>query len=93
LTLLDANPANDDAAGFPNGRRPNDDVTDIASRAVGGILADPVAFGTRVGDGVNTDEAFAPRAAFPFVNPANDGRNSRHIDPGETGCVGTCPVN
>ncbi len=93
LTLLDGDASNNDAAGFPNGRRPNDDVTDIASRAVAGILANPVAFGTRVGDGVNTDEAFAARATFPFVNPASDGRNSRHIDPGEAGCTGTCPVD
>lgn len=91
LTLLDGDPGNDDAAGFPNGRRPGDDVTDIAARAVGGILADPVAFGTRIGDGVNTDDV-APRGTFPFVNPAQDGRNSRHVDPGEPGCTGTCPV-
>ncbi len=38
-----------DAAGFPNGRRPNDDVTDIALRVVGG--ANYIA--GRVGDGVN----------------------------------------
>lgn len=95
LTLLDGDPTNDDAAGFPNGRRPNDDVTDVSSRAVAGILANPVAFGTRVGDGVNVDEAFvsSPRATFPFVNPSNDGRNSRHIDPGEAGCTGTCPID
>jgi hypothetical protein len=92
ITLLDGNPANDDAAGFPNGRRPNDDVTDIAARAVGGILKDPVAFGTRIGDGVNTNDV-AARGSFPFVNPAQDGRNSRHVDPGEPGCTGTCPVN
>jgi hypothetical protein len=91
LTLLDGDPANDDAAGFPNGRRPGDDVTDIAARAVGGILADPVAFGTRIGDGVNTDD-LPRRGTFPFVNPAQDGRNSRHVDPGEPGCTGTCPV-
>jgi hypothetical protein len=38
-----------DGAGFPNGRRPNDDVTDIALRVVGGdnYLA------ARAGDGVN----------------------------------------
>ena len=30
-----------DDAGFPNGRRPIDDVVDIAARAVGGILVDP----------------------------------------------------
>ncbi|MDH3442515.1 MAG: DUF4331 domain-containing protein [Deltaproteobacteria bacterium] len=38
-----------DAAGFPNGRRPNDDVTDIATRVVGG----DVFITNRVGDGVN----------------------------------------
>ena len=38
-----------DAAGFPNGRRPNDDVTDIAIRVVGG--ANYIA--ARAGDGVN----------------------------------------
>src|SRR6185503_18717584 len=73
LTLLDGDPANDDAAGFPNGRRPGDDVTDIAARAVGGILADPVAFGTRIGDGVNADDK-PKRGTFPYVNPSQDGR-------------------
>jgi len=38
-----------DAAGFPNGRRPNDDVTDIAIRVVGGTAY----VNARVGDGVN----------------------------------------
>ena len=38
-----------DPAGFPNGRRPNDDVTDIVIRVVGG--ENYVA--NRVGDGVN----------------------------------------
>jgi hypothetical protein len=92
LTLLDGDPTNDDAAGFPNGRRPGDDVTDIAARAVGGILADPVAFGTRIGDGVNMGD-MPTRGTFPFVNPSHDGRNSRHVDPGEPGCTGTCPVD
>jgi hypothetical protein len=92
LTLLDGDPTNDDAAGFPNGRRPGDDVTDISARAVGGILADPVAFGTRIGDGVNADDK-PKRGTFPYVNPSHDGRNSRHVDPGEPGCTGTCPVN
>jgi hypothetical protein len=92
LTLLDSDPANDDPAGFPNGRRPIDDVTDIAARAVGGILANPVAFGTRIGDGVNTNDMVA-RNTFPFVNPSQDGRNSRHVDPGEPGCQDTCPVD
>jgi hypothetical protein len=38
-----------DPAGFPNGRRPNDDVTDIATRVVGGANF----INARVGDGVN----------------------------------------
>jgi hypothetical protein len=92
LTLLDADPSNDDPAGFPNGRRPGDDVTDIAARAVGGILKDPVAFGTRIGDGVNANDV-PVRASVPFVNASQDGRNSRHVDPGEPGCTGICPVD
>src|SRR5207237_920808 len=42
-----------DLAGYPQGRRPIDDVVDISSRAVGGILVDPKKYGTRIGDGVN----------------------------------------
>jgi hypothetical protein len=38
-----------DPAGWPNGRRPNDDVTDIAIRVVGG----PNYISARAGDGVN----------------------------------------
>jgi hypothetical protein len=38
-----------DLAGFPNGRRPNDDVTDIAVRVVGGAAF----IANNVGDGVN----------------------------------------
>jgi hypothetical protein len=49
-----------DPAGFPNGRRPNDDVTDIAIRVVGG--ADYIAI--KAGDGVNFLEG-APGAGLP----------------------------
>ena len=84
-----------DNAGFPNGRRPIDDVVDIASRAVGGILADPVKYGTPIGDGVNLNE-LGYRNIFPFVQPAHSGRNSHHIGPGQKGCTGqpggVCPV-
>ena len=84
-----------DNAGFPNGRRPIDDVVDIASRAVGGILADPVKYGTPIGDGVNLNE-LGYRNTFPFVQPAHNGRNSHHIGPGQQGCTGQpgeiCPV-
>jgi hypothetical protein len=84
-----------DVAGFPNGRRLSDDVVDIASRAVAGILADPVKFGTPIGDGVNTKgNGFS--AIFPYVKPANSGRDSHHVGPGQEGCSGQpggiCPV-
>ncbi len=88
-----------DKAGWPNGRRPNDDVTDIAVRVVGGANY----IGARVGDGVNF-LAGAPGAGlpqgpgnmlgtnargiakeFPFLPTPYDGRNRRHVDCDETG--------
>jgi hypothetical protein len=84
-----------DLAGFPQGRRPIDDVVDIASRAVVGILADPVKFGAPVGDGVNTNEVGYGKT-FPYVTPAHSGRDSHHTGPGQQGCTGQpggiCPV-
>ena len=84
-----------DLAGFPQGRRPIDDVVDIASRAVVGILVDRVKFGAAVGDGVNT-KGTGFRTTFPYVQPANSGRNSHHTGPGQRGCSGqpndVCPV-
>ncbi|MBV9504400.1 MAG: DUF4331 domain-containing protein [Acidobacteriia bacterium] len=85
-----------DTAGFPNGRRLTDDVVDIASRAVAGILVDGKKYGTAIGDGVNVP-ATTPLTAFPFVAPAYSGRNSSHLGPGQTGCAtqpnGACPLN
>jgi hypothetical protein len=85
-----------DTAGFPDGRRLNDDVIDIAARAVAGILADGTKYGTRVGDGVNMPSA-PSMTTFPFVAPAYDGRNSVHEGPGQPGCATSanmlCPVN
>jgi len=84
-----------DLAGFPQGRRPIDDVVDIASRAVAGILVDPVKFGAPIGDSVNTKNG-GFRPGFPYVRPANDGRDSHHTGPGQAGCSGqpngVCPV-
>ena len=84
-----------DLAGFPQGRRPVDDVVDIASRAVAGILADPVKFGAAIGDGVNT-KGDGLLTTFPYVMPALSGRNSHHTGPGQAGCSGQpggiCPV-
>jgi hypothetical protein len=67
-----------DPAGFPNGRRPDDDVTDIVVRVAGG--ANFIA--NFVGDGVGINEqGITPE--FPFLPTPFDGRNRRHRDPGE----------
>jgi hypothetical protein len=81
-----------DKAGWPNGRRPNDDVTDIAIRVVGGKNY----IAARAGDGVNF-LAGAPGTVgvditangiaknFPFLPTPYDGKNRVHVDCGETG--------
>jgi hypothetical protein len=78
-----------DPAGYPNGRRPNDDVTDIVVRVVGGSNY----IAARIGDGVNFLQggpgsnltANGISKIFPFLPTPHDGRNRRHIDCGETG--------
>jgi hypothetical protein len=67
-----------DPAGFPNGRRPNDDVTDLVVRVAGG--ANYIA--NYVGDGVGINEK-GITTDFPFLPTPSDGRNHRRIDPGE----------
>jgi hypothetical protein len=78
-----------DAAGFPNGRRLTDDVVDIAARVVGGGILVGSKYATaangRIGDGVNAPDV-PPQETFPYVHFAYSGRDSRHIDAGETGC-------
>jgi len=85
-----------DLDGFPDGRRLNDDVIDIAARAVGGILADATKYKTPIGDGVNTPST-QPVTVFPFVAPAYSGRDSVHLGPGQPGCAnlpgGICAGN
>jgi len=79
-----------DPAGFPNGRRVSDDVTDIALRlVVGGVLAAPFPGYTpgvndRLGDGVNVNDA-PYQNTFPYLAMAPSGRDRRHVDPGESG--------
>jgi hypothetical protein len=63
-----------DTAGFPNGRRLADDVTDIELRVIGGTLlpADQGGKKLPLGDGVDqNDKAF--RSAFPYVATPRDG--------------------
>lgn len=92
-----------DSAGFPNGRRVSDDVTDIAARAVVGVLVGPAfnkAPNNRIGDGTNSNDR-SYQEKFPYVAFANSGRNSRHVDVSEPGCADVvapflpknCPTN
>src|SRR5215208_7810271 len=63
-----------DLAGFPNGRRLADDVTDIELRVIAGALLKPEEGGKQIplGDGVDrNDKPF--RSAFPYVSPPTDG--------------------
>jgi hypothetical protein len=87
-----------DAAGFPNGRRVSDDVTDSALRVVAGILAGGRFSGrpySLLGDGVNAND-MPYQETFPYVAWSQSGRDRRHIDPGEVGCTpqagGLCPT-
>jgi hypothetical protein len=76
-----------DGAGFPNGRRLTDDVVDIAARAVAGVLNPKfnIAPNNLIGDGVAAADV-PTQETFPYVHYAYSGRDSRHIDPSETGC-------
>jgi hypothetical protein len=63
-----------DVAGFPNGRRLADDVTDIELRVIAGALLEPEEGGKQIplGDGVDqNDRPF--RTAFPYVAAPTDG--------------------
>ncbi len=75
-----------DAAGYPNGRRLFDDVTDISLRAVAGVLnpAFNVSPNNMLGDGVNVNDT-TYRQTFPYLGDCPSGRDRRHIDPGEPG--------
>jgi hypothetical protein len=76
-----------DSAGYPNGRRLADDVVDITLRVgVGGVLipAFNIFPNSHLGDGVNVNDA-PYRNQFPYLADCPDGRNRRHVDPGEPG--------
>lgn len=63
-----------DNAGWPNGRRPIDDVTDIAIKVIGGTNY------LGAGDAVDVNDKPLPNA-FPFVASPWDGRGRFHTNP------------
>ncbi|MEZ5424764.1 MAG: DUF4331 domain-containing protein [Pyrinomonadaceae bacterium] len=70
-----------DVAGFPNGRRPFDDVTDIGLRAVaGGTPFTPdtnMAPNNALGDGVSANPEGPLLQRFPYLRPPNPGNTAR----------------
>lgn len=70
-----------DVAGFPNGRRVHDDVTDIALRAVAGgtpfTPATNVAPNNALGDGVSFNPEGPLLTRFPYLLPPNQGNQPR----------------
>ena len=77
-----------DNAGWPNGRRPNDDVTDVALRVVAGALVGSKVGGLAIGDGVNYNAgahgsnltAKGIYTVFPYLPTPHDGRDRVHPD-------------
>ncbi len=63
-----------DGAGWPNGRRPIDDVTDVAIKVVGGANY------ATASDAVNTNDLPLPES-FPFLSTPWDGRGRFHTNP------------
>ena len=70
-----------DVAGFPNGRRVFDDVTDIALRAMAGgtpfTPATNVAPNNTLGDGVSFNPEGPLLTRFPYLLPPNPGNTPR----------------
>jgi len=66
-----------DKAGYPNGRRPTDDVVDISERVVGGELLGNAAAKNLTDNVDRNDKAF--RTTFPYLAVAHQGyRHSHH---------------
>lgn len=70
-----------DVAGFPNGRRPFDDVTDIVLRAaLGGTPFTPafnISPNNAAGDGVSSNPEGPLLTRFPYLLPPNPGNTPR----------------
>jgi hypothetical protein len=74
--VVDTSNAGCDVAGFPNGRRPADDVVDIALRVAVGYLAptgDAPAGGAPLVDGAFAGDATSFLTAFPYLNHPTPG--------------------
>jgi hypothetical protein len=79
VALADQNPLTalaGDTAGWPNGRRPIDDVTDVAVKVIGG--ANYIALPSV--DSVDTNDKPLTEA-FPFLPTPWDGRDRIHTNP------------
>lgn len=77
VALADQNPLTvlgGDAAGWPNGRRPIDDVTDVAVRVIGGTNY------LSASDAVQANDMPLPET-FPFLSTPWDGRGRIHANP------------
>jgi hypothetical protein len=73
--MVDVTNAGCDVAGFPNGRRPGDDVTDLALRVAMGYLA-PTGASPAGGLGFVDGAFLAPASfldVFPYLNPPRPG--------------------
>ncbi len=73
-----------DLAGFPNGRRPWDDVVDIEIQALAGILASGFnkAPNNQLGDGMDGPEK-PFLAAFPYLRSPSNGYIHSHDNPAQ----------
>ena len=66
-----------DVQGFPNGRRPTDDIVDIVEQAAVGVL---LGVKTTLGDGVDrNDVPFRP--SFPYIAQPHSGGNPWKLNP------------
>jgi hypothetical protein len=82
-----------DLAGFPNGRRPYDDVVDIELRVVAGVLVDGfnVAPNNALSDLVGgPDLPFLP--GFPYVQTPHSGFDHKHDNPNDPRICNVAPA-
>jgi hypothetical protein len=70
-----------DMSGFPNGRRPYDDVVDIALQVVAGVLVPGFnkAPNNQLGDGVDGPDV-PYIAGFPYLATPHSGFDRKHDD-------------